>query len=89
MIKAEAYKHGYNGSYCPPEKCEYLHNKTFSVGCFQWLPKAGGKGLKKSAVIVRVKGRVSCPESVYAKAAEICTKLNGGWRSHTKTITVW
>jgi hypothetical protein len=47
--------------------------RTFSVGVFQWLP--GNAGLKKSKSI-RVKGYVAEPKKVYAKAAELCRKLN-------------
>lgn len=48
---------------------------TFSVGIWQWLPKAGGKGLKRSRTI-RVTGYTADPERVYAKAQELCERLN-------------
>lgn len=48
---------------------------TFSVGVFQWLPKASGKGLKKSKTI-RIKGFVAESKRVYEKAAQLCEKLN-------------
>ncbi len=48
---------------------------TFSVGVFQWLPKAGGKGLKKSKSI-RVLGYTAEPLRVYTKAQELCDRLN-------------
>ena len=47
----------------------------FSVGIYQWLPKASGDGLKKSKT-VRVKGYVSEPERVYQRAKALCHKLN-------------
>ncbi len=47
---------------------------TFSVGVFQWLPKANG-GLKKSTTI-RVNGYVADAEAVYGKADELCERLN-------------
>lgn len=48
---------------------------TFSAGVYQWLPKASGKGLKKSNKI-RVNGYVADPDRVYAKAEELCRKFN-------------
>lgn len=48
---------------------------TFSVGIFQWLPKAAGQGFKKSKTI-RVLGYVSAPFDVYQKATELCQRLN-------------
>ncbi len=49
---------------------------TFSVGIFQWLTKASGKGMKKSKAIARVLGYTAEPERVYAKAVELCSRLN-------------
>lgn len=48
---------------------------TFSVGVYQWLPKASAKGLKKSKTI-RVTGYVAEPARVYEKAQELCERLN-------------
>jgi hypothetical protein len=48
---------------------------TFSVGVFQWLPRASGRGLKKSTSI-RVKGYAAEHKLVYHKAAELCRRLN-------------
>ena len=48
---------------------------TFSTGVYQWLPKASGKGLKKSKTI-RVTGYVAEPARVYEKAQELCERLN-------------
>lgn len=47
----------------------------FSVGIYQWLPKASGKGLKKSNTI-RVNGYVAEPQRLYDKADELCERLN-------------
>jgi hypothetical protein len=49
--------------------------KTFSVGVYQWLPKANGKGLKKS-ITIRVMGCVAEADAVYSKADELCLRLN-------------
>lgn len=48
---------------------------TFSVGVFQWVPKASGNGHKKSKSI-RIKGFVAESERVYQKAKELIDKLN-------------
>lgn len=72
----KAYKHGYSGS-CTP-KNSYATQGTFSVGIFQWIPKASGKGLKKSTVKFRIKGNVVDAEKVYCKAKELCESLNRG-----------
>jgi hypothetical protein len=47
---------------------------TFSVGIYQWLPKAAG-GLKTPTTI-RVNGYVADAAAVYAKADELCERLN-------------
>ena len=60
----------------------------FSLGVFQWVPKSGGKGLKKSAVKVRVKGFVRNTANVYDKAREICLKLDAGETISQKSISV-
>jgi hypothetical protein len=49
--------------------------RSFSVGVYQWLPKASGKGLKKSRTI-RVQGYVEDPQAAYARAQELCDQLN-------------
>jgi len=48
---------------------------TISVGVFQYLPKADGKGFKRSKSI-RVKGYGAYPNKVYEKAAELCAEFN-------------
>jgi hypothetical protein len=86
----EVLKHDYSGS-CSPQYAgqQVLSSQnTFSVGIFQWLPKSSGKGLKKSAVIVRVKGYISEPEKVYQKAKDICTQLDEGTYKGKKTVSV-
>ncbi len=49
--------------------------RTFSVGVFQWLPKASGKGLKRSTTI-RVNGYVADPQRAFDRADELCRQLN-------------
>ena len=48
---------------------------TFSVGVYQWRPKASGRGLKKSTTI-RVCGYTAEPQRVYDRATELCRQLN-------------
>ena len=50
--------------------------ETFSLGCFQWLKKADGKGWKKSAVRYRVKGMTADPEPTFEAARKYCEKKN-------------
>jgi Domain of unknown function (DUF4304) len=56
---------------------------TFSIAIFQWQPKASGKGLKKVNAS-RVCGYGLDPQRMYAKAQEICDRLNSEGASVTK-----
>jgi len=56
----------------PRDDVDFL---TFSVGVFQWLPKASGRGVKKSPSI-RVKGYAVEYKLVHHKAQELCKRLN-------------
>ncbi len=49
-----------------------MWNETFSVGVFQWVYKASGKGLKRGKTVKRIIGTVENPEAVYAKAEAYC-----------------
>ena len=51
--------------------------RTFSLGIFQWVPKASGEGLKRGKVVRRVSGKRSDPKPVYDAARAICDELNG------------
>jgi len=70
-------KHDYSGDCVPGGKYSGGYLK-FSVGIFQWLPKAGGKGLKKSKVIYRISGFCANPDAVYRRAEFICERLDSG-----------
>ena len=83
----QEYRHDFSGSCAPNFKGSSMHN-TFSVGIFQWLPKASGKGLKKSAVKFRVKGNVSDAKKVYVIAKMHCLLMNDGKIPTTKSMTV-
>lgn len=86
-MNKEINKHDYIGE-CSPKEDNGLWNKTFSVGCFQWLPMLSGKGLKKSPVKFRVKGLVSDVSKVYAEAEKVCRQLDNGWIPSSKSKTV-
>lgn len=65
----------YFGAYAPLRGIEFYSNwKAFTLGVFQWIPAR--RGTKRGKVIRRVKGYFSCPEKAFAKAKEICDKLN-------------
>jgi len=54
---------------CDPahDKSGYIYH-TFSVGVFQWVSKASGKGTKRGKIVARIKGDVADPQSVYKAA---------------------
>ena len=75
--RKDLYRYDYSGS-CAPGEGEHITGgqHTFSVGIFQWIPKSSGVGLKKSAVVTRIKGYTSNPEDVYKRAEEACDRLD-------------
>lgn len=72
----------FDGACAPDEDGESSKSffGTFSLGIFQWVPKAGGRGLrgevKRSKVVRRVKGDQIAPEKAYEKARRIVAELN-------------
>lgn len=87
----EAGKHDFEGSCAPGTDGVLKHStqETFSLGIFQWVPKNSGKGCKRGAVKVRVKGPFHKPTDVYAKAGEIVAALDAGTYSGPKNVTVF
>lgn len=63
---------------CAPGKAGSRRYETFSVGCFQWLPRSDG-GLKKGKVVERFQGRTDAPDEVYARAAAWCAERNAAF----------
>jgi hypothetical protein len=55
---------------------------------FQWVAKTGGKGVKKSAVKVRVKGPVSRYDAIVDMATLIAQQLDEGRYNGPKSVTV-
>jgi len=81
-MKPELNKHGWSGEYEPGKTT--FSSITFSVGIFKWVQAR--KGLKKSAVIYRVKGYSSNPQAVYDRADDICFLMDiGGWHRTEKS----
>lgn len=64
------------------------HWETFSVGVFELLLKADGKGLKPGPVKVRVQGRTDNPAPVFTKAKEIAEALDNGNYTGPKSVVV-
>ena len=75
--RKELNQHDFSGSYSPGGII-IASQRTFSVGIFKWIAKANGKGLKKSAVIHRVRGYVSDPDEVYTVAGNLCDYFDDG-----------
>ena len=78
--------HGYDGAYCPgARRTSWM--QSFSVGCFEWLPKKGG-GVKRSKAKVRVRGSTRDAELVYERAEDVCRQLDAGTYKGPKVVTV-
>jgi hypothetical protein len=76
MSEPKAFQWDFAGA-CAPDQPQHSSTwLTFSVGVFQWLPKAGGKGLKRGKVVQRIKGYVSNPQECYDRAQRIVDGLN-------------
>jgi hypothetical protein len=85
----EAGKHGYDGKCAPSADVTcFWARETFSLGVFEWVPRACGKGLKRGRVKVRVSGPFDQPERVHAKAASIVAELDAGTYTGPKSIRV-
>ena len=80
-------KHEFDGA-CAPGKSSGSWWKTFSVGCYEIVPRKSVTGTKRGPVKVRVIGPVSRPHDVYRKAEEICVALDAGTYVGTKTVRV-
>lgn len=90
-------KHAFAGSCAPPGVNEasggwdggtYRSWEMFSVGIFQWVLRASGKGVKRGPVKVRVEGRTTDAKLVAAKARAICELLDIGAYTGPKNVKV-
>lgn len=79
--------HGWSGAWAPGNG-KAVFNKTFSVGCFEWVPSTRKGMAKKGKVKVRVCGRQHNPEPVYEAAERICRELDAGTYAGPKSIRV-
>jgi len=79
-------KHYWEGECDPTNVKNKWSFRTFSVGIFEWMQKAGGKGGKKGKVKVRVKGSVAEAEKVYNLANEIARQLDAGTYAGKKIV---
>ena len=68
--------HGFDGKCAPSARESWSGQETFSLGIFEWVPKASGKGVKRGPVKVRVRGSVSSPRGAYRRAEAIASALN-------------
>ena len=81
-------QHGYSGQCAPHTGCG-IGYKSFSVGIFEVVPTASGRGTKRgSAVKVRVIGLMTNPQAVYDAAQRIVEQLDAGTYSGPKNVTV-
>ena len=85
-MEPKAGTHEYSGKCAPGDYGNMW--LTFSVGVFEWVPRANGKGTKRSKAKVRVKGPTRTPDLVYAKAREIADSLDAGTYAGPKTVTL-
>ena len=85
-ITPEHGKHDFDGSWNPTNGFRG-HNTTFSVAVFQWHKGVSGK-LKKLPCVIRVKGDCAEAEKVYAKARDLCQRLDMGIKLSAKSVTV-
>lgn len=69
-------------------KSAWADKTGFSLGVFQWVPRADGRGLKPGPVKVRVKGVFSKAALVYQKARALCVELDNGGTASQKSFTL-
>lgn len=78
MGEKKPYRWDFGGACMPTEGYNPVvaKQKTFSLGIFQWMPKASGKGLKWSKTVKRIKGDFRSPEQAFSRAIARCKELN-------------
>lgn len=85
----DAGMHAFEGNCAPGDTPKGPNTfSSFSLGIFEWVPKASGKGVKRGKVKVRVSGPMSNPRLVYARAREIVKQLDKGTYNGTKHVQV-
>jgi hypothetical protein len=75
MMKAG--RHYFDGACAPwPGHKGWWEHKTISVGIFKAVLTAKGDKCKRGPVLYRVKGRLAQADQVFARATEICQRMN-------------
>jgi len=72
-------KWDYDGACDPLDGGDYTGMETFTLGCWQWVPRGrggNGIGLKPGKVQYRVKGHVGTPEDAHYRAKRWCDGKN-------------
>lgn len=75
----KAYEWDFDGSCAPKEDgsdIRFHGQEKFTLGVFQWVPRASGKGLKRGKVVHRIKGDCNNPRSAYEAARAFVAKKN-------------
>ena len=81
-------KHGYGQTFAPI-KGVLPDGAIVSIGIFELIPKASGRGTRKGPVKVRVIGDVSNEAAVKAKVLEIVELLDNGKYLGPKNVKIW
>lgn len=87
-MTATVGRHEFHGHFVPKEGRAGYGQLTFSVGIYEWVLKADGKGVKRGKVKARIYGWCSDPELVYAEARRCCAVLDAGGELGFKKRTV-
>lgn len=66
---------------CAPQvfadgRVQRVQSETFTLGIFQWVPRARGKGTKPGLVQRRIRGRSDNPLRAFADARQFCDENN-------------
>jgi hypothetical protein len=72
----QPYEYDFDGACAPGQPGAYAHAVSFSLGIFQWIPRASKKGLKRGKVVRRIKGYLRNPEEALGRARAVCEELN-------------
>ena len=78
----------WSGSCAPARLGAYTNWVTFSVGIFKWVAKSSGKGLKRSAVVYRIKVCTKDEERIYSRAEYVCDEMDMGIFPTKKSETI-
>lgn len=84
--RKKPFAHDWAGQ-ASPIRDGFRKDRVFTVGVFQYLP-GQNNGLRRSEIVVRVKGPVHASETVFKKAEEVCDCLDRGEFPTGKEITV-